>query len=56
MVLDSAVNPNWVWRKQFREWGYGGAVRWPDFANWAAANDETYHFGATPEDVSALYF
>jgi pimeloyl-ACP methyl ester carboxylesterase len=56
VVLDSNVDPNWVWRTQFREWGYGGAVRWPDFANWAAANDSTYHLGNSPDQVTALYY
>jgi pimeloyl-ACP methyl ester carboxylesterase len=56
VVIDSAVDPNWVWRGQFRSWGSGGAIRWPDFANWAAANDATYHFGATPDKVTALYY
>ena len=56
VVIDSVVDPNWVWREQFRSWGSGGAIRWPDFANWAAANDATYHFGATPDKVTALYY
>jgi pimeloyl-ACP methyl ester carboxylesterase len=56
VVIDSVVDPNWVWREQFRSWGSGGALRWPDFANWAAANDATYHFGATPDEVTALYY
>ena len=56
VVIDSVVDPNWVWREQFRSWGSGGALRWPDFANWAAANDATYHFGDTPDKVTALYY
>jgi pimeloyl-ACP methyl ester carboxylesterase len=56
VVIDSVVDPNWVWREQFRSWGSGGAIRWPDFANWAAANDATYHFGDTPDKVTALYY
>ena len=56
VVIDSVVDPNWVWREQFRSWGSGGAIRWPDFANWAAANDATYHFGDTPDKVTASYY
>jgi pimeloyl-ACP methyl ester carboxylesterase len=56
VILDSNVDPNWVWRQVFRAWGSGGALRWPDFANWAAANDATYHFGATADAVTATYF
>ena len=56
VVIDSNIDPNWVWRNVFREWGLGGQLRWPDFANWAAANDATYHFGSTPDEVTALYY
>ena len=56
IVLDSNVDPNWVWRQVFREWGAAGAIRWPDFANWAAAHDAEYHFGTTADAVTALYF
>jgi pimeloyl-ACP methyl ester carboxylesterase len=56
VVIDSVVDPNWVWREQFRSWGSGGAIRWPDFANYAAANDATYHFGDTPDKVTATYY
>jgi pimeloyl-ACP methyl ester carboxylesterase len=56
VVIDSVVDPNWVWREQFRSWGSGGAIRWPDFANWAAANHATYHLGDTPDKVTALYY
>lgn len=56
VVIDSNVDPNWVWRTVFRKWGLGGQLRWPDFASWAAANDATYHFGSTPEEVTSLYY
>jgi pimeloyl-ACP methyl ester carboxylesterase len=54
-VLDSAVNPDWLWRAQFRSWGPGGEARFADFAAYAIANEETLHFGGTPEEVRALY-
>ncbi len=56
VVLDSSVHPRWVWRPQFRSWGPGGELRFPDFANFAAANDATYHLGDTPREVSRLFF
>jgi len=56
VVLDSSVNPSWLWRGQFREWGPGGELRFPDFANFAAANDGTYHLGQTPAQIYDVYF
>jgi pimeloyl-ACP methyl ester carboxylesterase len=55
-VLDSSIDPNWVWRQQFREWGPGGEVRFPDLANFVAANDGTYHLGQSPIGIYALYY
>jgi pimeloyl-ACP methyl ester carboxylesterase len=54
-VLDSNVNPSWTWRQQFRSFGLGGSIRFPDFLNWAAANDSTYHLGATADAVHQTY-
>jgi len=56
VVLDSNVDPRWLWRTVFRKWGIGGQIRFPDFASFAAANDATYHFGSTPDEVTATYF
>jgi len=55
-VLDSNVDVNAVWRGQFREWGPGGEIRFPDFAKFVAANDATYHLGATQSEVRRTYF
>jgi pimeloyl-ACP methyl ester carboxylesterase len=54
-VLDSNVDPSWVWRQQYLNWGPGGQVRWPDFANYAAANNATYGFGSTSAQVTATF-
>src|SRR3954468_3865666 len=54
-ILDSSVDPDWVWRQQFRAWGSGGTIRFPDFASFAAANNATYHLGQTPSAVRSLY-
>jgi len=55
-VLDSNVDPTAVWRQQFRDWGPGGAIRFPDFAQYVADNDATYHLGATQAQVRQTYF
>ncbi|HEV7786544.1 MAG TPA: alpha/beta hydrolase [Thermoanaerobaculia bacterium] len=55
IILDSSVDPDWVWRQQFRAWGSGGTLRFPDFASFAAANNGTYHFGKTPIAVQNFY-
>lgn len=54
-VLDSNVNPAWTWRQQFRSFGLGGSIRFPDFLSWAAANNGTYHLGATQDAVRQTY-
>jgi pimeloyl-ACP methyl ester carboxylesterase len=54
-VLDSNVNPSWTWRQQFRSFGLGGSIRFPDFLNWAAAHDGTYHLGMTQDAVHNTY-
>ena len=56
IVLDSNVNPNWVWREQFRSWGPAAEIRFGDFAAFAAAHDETYHLGSTPAEVREMFF
>lgn len=55
-VLDSNVDPTGVWREQFRSWGPGGELRFPDFLDFAAANNSTYHLGSTPQAVRQRYF
>jgi pimeloyl-ACP methyl ester carboxylesterase len=51
MVLDSAVDPRVVWRNLWPMWNHAVALRFPDFQSFAAAQDETYHLGATPAEV-----
>jgi pimeloyl-ACP methyl ester carboxylesterase len=55
-VLDSSVGNKWIWRQQARSQGPGGELRFPDFANFAAANDATYHLGDTPSEIRTLFF
>lgn len=54
-VLDSNVDPSWVWRQQYLNWGPAGQGRWPDFADFAAANNATYGLGSTPDQVAATF-
>lgn len=56
IVLDSNVSPTAVWRLQFRSWGFGGAIRFPDFASYAANNDATYHLGGTQDQITQKYY
>src|SRR5947208_3372282 len=51
----STVDPDWVWRQQFRAWGSAGTIRFPDFAGFAAANNATYHLGKNATAVRNLY-
>ena len=55
-ILDSSIAPQWVWQQVFDQWGPAGAVRFPDYENYAAANDATYHLGTTPAAIQAEYF
>lgn len=54
-VLDSSVDSTGVWRQVFRNWGSGGQIRFADFAAFAAANDGTYHLGATTAAVQQTF-
>ncbi|WP_043721380.1 hypothetical protein [Kutzneria sp. 744] len=54
-MLDSVNEPSGVWRNTFRNFAVGTAERFPDFESWAAAQDATYHLGATPDGVRATY-
>ena len=56
MVLDSGVDPRLVWYRQWRRLAPAVALRFPDFTRWAAARDDTYHLGATPDAVRRRYF
>src|SRR5437879_1477841 len=56
VVLDSNVDPAWVWRDQFRAWGFANEIRFPDFTGFAAAQDATYGLDSTPAQMRSLYF
>ncbi|GAB1822666.1 alpha/beta hydrolase [Herbidospora sp. RD11066] len=54
-VLDSAADPNLVWRDMFRTWSEAVALRLPDLLAFAAERDAVYHLGATPDEVRRTY-
>ncbi|GIH94570.1 alpha/beta hydrolase [Planobispora siamensis] len=55
IVLDSAVDPNLVWRDMLRTWNEAVAVRLPDFLAFAAERDAVYHLGTTPQEVGRTF-
>lgn len=55
ILLDSVIGPEMVWRDEFRLFGLGAELRFPDFAKWAAARDATYELGETPKQVRATF-
>ncbi|GIJ46003.1 alpha/beta hydrolase [Virgisporangium aliadipatigenens] len=56
IVLDSAVDPTSVWYGLIRSKSEAFALRLPDFTKWAAARDDVYHLGATPDAVERTYY
>ncbi|MFB4270477.1 alpha/beta fold hydrolase [Nonomuraea sp. GTA35] len=55
IILDAGVDPRLIWHRQWLTWGPASALRFPDFTGWAAARDDIYHLGATPEAVQQRY-
>ncbi|WP_344980627.1 alpha/beta hydrolase [Streptosporangium fragile] len=55
IVLDSAVDPDLVWRDMLRTWSEAVAVRLPDLLAFAAERDAVYHLGTTPDEVRRTF-
>jgi len=51
MILDSAVNPSWIWLDQFAEEGSARQRRLDALMSWISANNDKYHLGSTATDV-----
>ncbi|MEU8895407.1 alpha/beta fold hydrolase [Nocardia sp. NPDC048505] len=51
MILDSNVNPDWVWTEEFAQQQVAGKQRMDDLFTWIAEHDREYHLGATPLQV-----
>ncbi|MQA88454.1 MAG: alpha/beta fold hydrolase [Streptosporangiales bacterium] len=54
-VLDSAVDPTKVWREVWNSWGPAVQQRFPNFLQFVANNDDTYHLGQTPAEVRTVF-
>ncbi len=54
-VLDSAVNPDWVWNEQAARQAEARKQRTDDMFTWIAAHDDTYHLGDTPLKVFQVW-
>ncbi|MEV5648163.1 alpha/beta fold hydrolase [Nocardia sp. NPDC052254] len=48
MVLDSNVDPQWVWTEQFAQQQLAGKQRLDDLFGWLAEHDSRYHLGDSP--------
>ncbi|SDH50364.1 alpha/beta hydrolase fold [Rhodococcus triatomae] len=51
MVLDSAVDQNWLWNDVLWQQNDGYKGRFYDLMDWIAAHDDTYGLGTTPLQV-----
>ncbi|GAA4537247.1 alpha/beta hydrolase [Amycolatopsis samaneae] len=56
VVLDSVVGPTGLDVTTSRRFAQGFQDRFPDFAKWAAARNDSYGLGRTPQQVTANYF
>ncbi|MEU2558506.1 alpha/beta hydrolase [Streptomyces longispororuber] len=55
-VLDSAIDPAWMWRDMFRVWGSEAEPAFRRWARWTARHDAAYHLGATPAQVERTFW
>ncbi|GAA1889723.1 alpha/beta hydrolase [Streptomyces durmitorensis] len=55
-VLDSAVDPQQMWRGMFRTWAPQAERAFQRWTKWTAARDATYGLGDTPAAVSKSFW
>lgn len=55
VVLDSNIGDTHLDQDGIRRYGRGMEETFPDFARWAATQNDRYGFGSTPEEVRATY-
>jgi pimeloyl-ACP methyl ester carboxylesterase len=55
LVLDSAVDPDWVWDEQFAQATGAWQARMDDLFDWIAGHDSVYHLGATRAQVYLVW-
>ncbi|MGO4615272.1 alpha/beta hydrolase [Nocardia sp. 2YAB30] len=51
MILDSNVNPDWVWTEEFAQQQVAGKQRLDDLFAWIGEHDSEYHLGETALQV-----
>ncbi|MDZ7918253.1 MAG: alpha/beta hydrolase [Rhodococcus sp. (in: high G+C Gram-positive bacteria)] len=56
IVLDSNIGDTHLDREGMRRYGLGMEQTFPDFAKWAADNNDRYSLGTTPDEVRSTYF
>ncbi|MGW1280092.1 alpha/beta hydrolase [Streptomyces tsukubensis] len=52
MILDSAVDPKLIWRGMLQSWAKAAEPAFARFTEWAAARNDEYGHGATPQAVA----
>lgn len=55
-VLDSAVDPQRIWRGMLQVWATEAEPAFARWTRWTAERDAEYHLGATPEAVSGAFW
>ncbi|MET8294155.1 MULTISPECIES: alpha/beta hydrolase [unclassified Streptomyces] len=55
-VLDSAVDPQRIWRGMMQVWATEAEPAFARWTRWTAERDADYRLGATPEAVSATFW
>ncbi|MGW6420584.1 alpha/beta hydrolase [Streptomyces sp. NPDC055055] len=55
-VLDSAVDPERIWRGMIQVWAEGAEPAFTRWTTWTAARDATYGLGRTPAEVRATFW
>ncbi|MEU8438652.1 alpha/beta hydrolase [Streptomyces sp. NPDC029216] len=55
-VLDSAVDPQRIWRGMLQVWATEAEPAFARWTRWTAERDAEYHLGTTPEAVSATFW
>ncbi|WP_411074152.1 alpha/beta hydrolase [Streptomyces sp. cmx-4-7] len=55
-VLDSAVDPERVWRGMIQVWAEGAEPAFTRWTEWTAARNTTYELGRTPAEVRATFW
>ncbi|MFI6638123.1 alpha/beta hydrolase [Streptomyces sp. NPDC050504] len=55
-VLDSAVDPDGMWREMFRSWGREAEPAFARWAKWTAERSATYGLGTTADEVTETFW